>query len=240
MLDEDRDGYLSRVDVLRGLKSQPKVREILLFPQSPLHDAAEFDAIYRAIDADGSNSIDRREFERYFLHRLTAAPSPPPTHQYPYYAPTYETPREREVRLGSTAAMRFMRAGHDATLRRTGAGALATLGDRASTLAALPHHTGLRTEFADLAEYDELSRSLELSQQKKRQLLAEMDEMGASLRAVESDISLQTAAADRMRATLARHRSSHDALTSHLEARLTQIDRQKLLASRPHLRTADR
>ena len=42
------------------------------------------------------------------------------------------------------------------------------------------------------------------------------------------------------RATLARHRSSHDALTSHLEARLHQIDRQKLLASRPHLRTADR
>ena len=68
LLDENSDGRLSRLEVLKGLKTKPRVRELL--QMGAFTDPAEFDAVYKAIDADGSNNVDRREFESYFMRRL--------------------------------------------------------------------------------------------------------------------------------------------------------------------------
>ena len=37
-----------------------------------------------------------------------------------------------------------------------------------------------------------------------------------------------------------KHRSSHEMVVSQMDARLKQIDRDAMIASRPHLRTAER
>ena len=54
LLDENGSGALSRMEVLRGLKSKPKVRELL--QMGPFTNQAEFDAVYKTIDADGRDS----------------------------------------------------------------------------------------------------------------------------------------------------------------------------------------
>jgi tetratricopeptide (TPR) repeat protein len=158
MLDEDGDGKLSRMETLRGLKAKPQVSELLQI--GPFSDPAEFDAVYRSIDADGSNTLDRREFESYFLSRLgprTAAAS-----QYhalpetmapasnalsgrlqlqggrPPAQSAVETSRERDLRLSADASMRFLQAGHAAAQRRYQSGTEAARADTAATQAATP------------------------------------------------------------------------------------------------------
>jgi len=93
---------------------------------------------------------------------------------------------------------------------------------------------------ADLNAYDEAVRSLELSQQRRRGLLVDLESMQHEVRTLEGDILTKTAAADRMRHSLSAHRTSHGKMLGLLDSRIREIDHASAVASRPHLRTADR
>jgi hypothetical protein len=284
MLDEDGDGKLSRLEVLKGLRAKAQARELL--QMGAFTDPAEFDAVYKAIDADGSNSIDRREFESYFLRRHAAsyphahAPYPPSYPPYPHAladaaaaAAAAESARERELRLQANAALRFAHVGKEAEQRRAvdaaladaaAAGAVAAAASPAVAAAAasdavlaasrLSDHPGvlygvkpasgslglLHSEIADLSAYDEVARGLERAQQRKLGLHADLDALQREMRTVEADILEKHAHAERLRTGLTQHRAQLGSLVTTIDTRLRQIDRDAMLAARPHLRTAER
>ena len=295
LLDENSDGRLSRLEVLKGLKTKPRVRELL--QMGAFTDPAEFDAVYKAIDTDGSNNVDRREFESYFMRRLAGGaggaypPQSPagyqqqqyPPHSYGYPPPGYpqqppypygagpsgagyrggpqgETQKERELKMAAGAALKFAQAGRDNASRRDAADAQARIADAAAATglgnaAALnyPHLYGgsellsgsssvalLNAEASDLAAYDEVARSLEMSQRRRIGLQQDLETLQREMRQVEADIVAKSANAERLRQSLTRNRQAHTTVVSQIDSRLKQLDREQLLASRPHLRTADR
>ena len=85
-----------------------------------------------------------------------------------------------------------------------------------------------------------IRRGLELAQRRRAGLQHDLAALQREMRAVEADIAQKHAAQEALRRTLAKHRSSHETVVGHLDARLKQIDREAMLATRPHLRTADR
>ena len=263
-LDEDGDGAVSRAELLKGLKSKPRVRDMLRL--GPLADPAEFDAIYRAIDQDASNTIDRREFESFFLRQLTPASHGMPAAGggvgYPYTAgPAFDggaaADRERALALKARAAMQFMQAGAAASHARQ---ATPASGSAAASAGLSPYDnggwglpagsgsvgaSGLRLstpnqELADVNRFDELTRGLQASQQRKLGLERDLAALQSELRAVEADISLQQASGEQLKAMLLQHQAAHGSAASQIEHRLKVIDREAQLAARPHLRTAER
>lgn len=265
LLDEDGDGAVSRGELLKGLKSKPRVRDVLQL--GPLADPAEFDAIYRSIDQDASNTIDRREFESFFLRRLA-----PMSQAYPpasgvdglaslqnlartpaagpasAYGPSA---RERELQLTANAAMRFMQAGaaHGSASRQT----TPASGSASSISAIAPYDNGgwgsgtgglrLTTpnqELADVTRYDEATRRLEASHHRKIGLQRDLLALQGELRAVEADILSQAHLTHTLKAALLQHKAAHGSAAEQIEQRLRVLDREANLAARPHLRTAAR
>jgi len=233
LLDEDGDGLLSRIELLRGLTERPEVRKALQVAE--LTDAAIFEELYRTIDANATNAIDQKEFESYFLPRLHAS------------RPAAEAVAERETRLKADAALKMMGAGHTSRSRcavdvspnertadptvRSAEGARARHGS-ASTLDNL----GL----ADLAKFEDVTRGLERSQQRKVAIENDIVTLQAELRAVEAEILQQSTSVESLRQTWLQHRASHDHQIQHIDSRLRQLDHAIQVALRPTLRTADR
>ena len=98
----------------------------------------------------------------------------------------------------------------------------------------------LNAEASDLAAYDEVARSLEMSQRRRIGLQQDLETLQREMRQVEADIVAKSANAERLRQSLTRNRQAHTTVVSQIDSRLKQLDREQLLASRPHLRTADR
>jgi Ca2+-binding EF-hand superfamily protein len=229
LLDEDGDGSLTRIEVLKGMRDKPEVRELLQMGE--FTDPAVFDGVYRAIDTDGSNSIDRAEFEAYFLRKLDPDD------------PSNESAREREVRLKAAGAMKFMRAGATGREKRDDAERDEPHGEPAPHA---PHYRLASSsalsapESADISRYEEMVNSLEMSQRRKVALQADLASLQRELRTLDAEILEKSSAAERLRSSLHGHRSSHSSIAAQLGEQLNKIDHQRRIAMRPELRTADR
>ena len=146
LLDADGDGTLTRMEVLRGLKSNGEVQNLLKLPDKIGSSRDAFDAFYKAIDADGSSGISRAEFEAYFMRHLGGGGS------------RASSPDLKGARGGkpagsplASAALKLTAAGADARRRRESgespprdAGAAFELGYEAGAAAA-----GLAAERAE-------------------------------------------------------------------------------------------
>jgi Ca2+-binding EF-hand superfamily protein len=80
LLDRNGDGSLSRAEIIKGLRTQPTVRALLglgatVRQEDGTRDA--FEAVYQAIDRDGSKAIDLPEFRRYFGVPVAAGAAAP-------------------------------------------------------------------------------------------------------------------------------------------------------------------
>ena len=254
LLDEDNDGVLSRAELLKGLKGKARVRDMLQL--GALADPAEFDAVYRSIDRDASNTIDRSEFESYFLRRLAPPPQqspyPPPQNyhtlaQYPVQSSI--TARERNLEMSANAAMRFMQGATTAAQRRQQADSTAAMASAdADARAGSPDPFAVgsssiytaTSEGSDLERYEELTRSLETSQMRRLGLQRDMQALQHQMITVDAEISTKTASTEHLRGILTQHRQAHSAAVNQLDERLRSINRDAKLAARPHLRTAER
>lgn len=67
LVDQNGDGTLSRIEVLTGMRRKPILRELL---SMRFASPAAFNTIFSKIDVDGSGTIDRHEWETYFMDRL--------------------------------------------------------------------------------------------------------------------------------------------------------------------------
>ncbi len=70
LIDANGDGTLSRIEVIKAVRSMPQVRSLLALPASIRQEDGTRDAferVYQAIDADDSKSITCAEFETYFF-----------------------------------------------------------------------------------------------------------------------------------------------------------------------------
>jgi len=251
LLDVDGNGVLSRIEVLRGMKEKPQVREMLQI--GPFADPVAFNEVYTAIDADGSNSLDKAEFQRYFMRKL--APAEPPL----------ETAAERQQRLVGGAAFQFKDAGRmhreraslGASLERPGlaggaAGGAAgggrlglDLPSRLDPTAQRHYRLGTGTamsnpEVADLSTYDDLTRGLESAHRRRLGLQQDLAALQKELHAVEADIVTKGSAAERVRQALASHRNSHSSLAGSFDDQIRRLDERARLAMRPDMATGGR
>ena len=69
-LDKDKNGTLSRIEVIKSLRSNEEVQALLRLPgrirqEDGTRDA--FESVFQAIDRDDSKSISRAEWHRYCL-----------------------------------------------------------------------------------------------------------------------------------------------------------------------------
>ena len=76
MMDKNGDGVLSRIEVIKAVRTHPSVRALLglgaeIHQEDGTRDS--FERVYQAIDADDSKSITLAEFEEYFF---PPAPTP--------------------------------------------------------------------------------------------------------------------------------------------------------------------
>ena len=74
-IDKNGDGVLSRIEVIKALRTQPKVRTLLALPAMIRQEDGtrdDFERVYQKLDADDSKSITLAEFEEYFF-----PPAPP-------------------------------------------------------------------------------------------------------------------------------------------------------------------
>ena len=75
-----------------------------------------------------------------------------------------------------------------------------------------------------------------MAQRRKLGLQRDLETLQAEMRLVEADIVEKGAGAERLRKQLTKHRESHGTLVTQIDARLKQIDRDAMLAARPHLK----
>jgi len=233
LLDANGDGTLSKMEVLQGLERQ-EVQEML--QMGPFTDKDFFDRVYASIDTDGSNSIDRPEFVSHFLRKLSPADRAE--------SRAYESAAEKKARLAASAATKFMSAGQAHRDARESARAVPIA--HPPTLHSHPHYrpgsaTALnKPELADIAMYEDVTRGLETSNRRRVGLEQDILALQSELRAVEADIVAKSSSADRLRAALTSHSSSHSSIVRQMNERLRHIDHAKRLADRPELRTSDR
>ena len=69
LLDKNRDGKLTRAEIIRGCRSDQRVRELLQLPavirqEDGTRDA--FEAVFQRMDSDDSKAIDRHEFHAFW------------------------------------------------------------------------------------------------------------------------------------------------------------------------------
>ena len=183
MLDMDGDGAVSRAELLKGLASNLQVRQVLQL--GPLADPSEFDALYAAIDADASNTIERAEFESFFLRRLLPQMNPRALPSAPYAAgdPSTAVPRSN----GPPAGHGSLRGPDLQRATRVAAGFLesgATTAAEPSMPAVVPRNDG--SEISHL-------------QMRRLGLQQDLTILQAELGAVEAHIERQTATDARLR-----------------------------------------
>ena len=67
-IDANGNGVLSRAEVIKALRDSEEVRTLLGLP-AQIHDETRevFENVFQKIDADGSKSIDKDEFHRFFM-----------------------------------------------------------------------------------------------------------------------------------------------------------------------------
>ena len=72
-IDKNKDGQLSKAELYKAVKDDPTVRSLLGLPASVAQGVGkeEFLAVFQAMDADGSDSVDYYEFRASF-HKLMA------------------------------------------------------------------------------------------------------------------------------------------------------------------------
>ena len=67
-LDANGNGVLSRAEVIKAVRESEEVRTLLGLPAQIQDETREvFENIFQMIDVDGSKSIDRDEFQKFFL-----------------------------------------------------------------------------------------------------------------------------------------------------------------------------
>ena len=76
LIDTNKDGVLSRAEVIRRCRADAQVRTLLGLPAvirqaDPSH--AAFEAVFQQLDADGSRTITRDEFRSFFSSSPEAA-----------------------------------------------------------------------------------------------------------------------------------------------------------------------
>lgn len=79
MIDKNNDGTLSRIEVIKALRTQEKVSELLKLPHVIRQEDGtrdNFEVVFQAIDRDDSKSISMSEFEDYFIPPEAATPAP--------------------------------------------------------------------------------------------------------------------------------------------------------------------
>lgn len=217
-----------------------------MLEMTPFADPTAFDAVYAAIDTDGSQTIDRAEFVAYFLRRLA------PDH------PGAETAAERKVRLAGGAAAQFADAGR--LHRERGRVPLERprtsepwYAPAARPLDPLPlydplldpaphHHYRLAAsshlshpEMADVSMYDDVTRGLENAQRRRAGLQHDIQALQKELHAVEADIYSKGVTAQRIRDALSSHRKSHSSIAGQMDERVRRLDERARLAMRPDI-----
>ena len=70
LIDRNRDGVLTRIEVIRACREQERVRTLLGLPQQIRQEDGSreaFEAVFQRLDTDESKSIDYEEFKSVFL-----------------------------------------------------------------------------------------------------------------------------------------------------------------------------
>ena len=79
LIDKNGDGALSRIEIVKALRTSAQVRKLLALPEKIRQEDGTrdlFERVYQAIDTDDSKSITLTEFEAYFSP--ATQPGPPP------------------------------------------------------------------------------------------------------------------------------------------------------------------
>ena len=79
LIDKNGDGVLSRIEVVKALRTSAQVRKLLALPEKIRQEDGTrdlFERVYQSIDTDDSKSITLTEFEAYFSP--ATQPGPPP------------------------------------------------------------------------------------------------------------------------------------------------------------------
>ena len=80
LIDKNGDGVLSRIEVVKALRTSAQVRKLLALPEKIRQEDGTrdlFERVYQGIDTDDSKSITLPEFEAYFSPATQPAPPPP-------------------------------------------------------------------------------------------------------------------------------------------------------------------
>ena len=79
VIDRNRDGVLSRIEVIKACRSNAYVRSLLGLPSVIRQEDGSrdrFEAVFQAIDVDDSKAIDPTEFSRLFMTLRSATTQP--------------------------------------------------------------------------------------------------------------------------------------------------------------------
>ena len=77
-MDKNGDGKLSRAEVIKACRSDASIRELLGLPAVVRQEDGTreaFEAVFQAIDRDGSKAIDEAEFVAYFASADYVSPN---------------------------------------------------------------------------------------------------------------------------------------------------------------------
>ena len=75
LIDSDHDGKLTRIEVVKAIRSQKSIQTLLGLSYVRQEDGTreKFEQVFQACDTDNSRTLERDEFQRFF-HEMKAHP----------------------------------------------------------------------------------------------------------------------------------------------------------------------
>ena len=99
-IDANGDGVLSRIEVIKACRANEDIRALLGLPkvirqEDGTRDA--FEAVFQAVDGDGSKGIDEEEFVGYFGRAAPPAVALAPAVAQEFFAPAPHAQRRLQM-----------------------------------------------------------------------------------------------------------------------------------------------